>query len=922
MPASRVHPGTMAMVVVVDVISPLAQKTISSSPTEASAVERLEIDVDVVPYTTTADMVLADVAVALQEKGLTMCISLQEAVLASGSVLPPLTWLQQAMGANDSSGSDRRQVSSTLSIECSYAVAVQHAQNSADSHQMLATAPPLRSSLVLHRGGDYILEDVERPLSQPTAVLSVVPRSMEVTSSIAGRAPAQAAPPITSFLDVLTGPPASENGAVEANGAPRAPYAPPPSPLPGGAPTTIASSVVSGGDLAPVSQHTTASVTVSKAITDVSRDVRSSMSSLALGSTAPPLLPPPPLPEKQPPVLVVALRHLQAQHAQVLAPDAQHHDGSPNASTSVAAPAEEQKHLQPTLSWAATEAAVQAEVECLQGERALTAKEEEGEASPAASRHANTSLDETAGGDTQSGGGRGRQDGETASGRFSQPQLRAQWLAAVGEEICAYQRETAVLRQATKKALQWRESSRQQLREEIARLEAEAAQRSAVLAERDVLRRRVGQLEAQVAAVKAAEVELLVTQRAAAVFPPVSAKDEHAGGDLRASSSSVKSPRQCVIAAAAKAALESFRDASTSEYSNFSEHSPPRPPEPTSPPPPQTCRSVPLVDVDGTGVSRSAHRWSGRRVPLLYGDTAAAPTASTEYPLREAQQRPSRSRSRFTIERSFLSSSLQAEVRAALTSDSESGSFVMDSLSDSAESAEAAGASGSGCGYAVTAVKGEAALQPPGAGVRRRRQRSTTTVSHIASGAASELLPASWMSVNAAAPPAAAAAVGATPFRTTIRTAPSSAHPVILSATSSHPYRGAQLRPLSSSFSCDGDSCDGGARQAFISSGASSDEAVEEPRRVTAALRRPSRDLQSHPSEGQRLREQVRGLHEEIERGDEDVTRQGVSLYRQPRRRMARTRTGASGASRSATAPHHGLMDRHFAPAALGDDVL
>ncbi|CAM59814.1 hypothetical protein, unknown function [Leishmania infantum JPCM5] len=737
MPPSRVHPDMRAMVVVVDVVRPLAQATVSSSPTTALAVERLEIDVDVVPFSTTADALLTDVAVALQEMQLTMCVPLQAAALASGRVLPPVAWIQEAVVVSASSGLDRWQRSSTPFLGRRYAAAVQHAQNSVDSRQMPAAAPALSSSLVLRIGSDYVVEDMTGQLSPPTAVWSVVPQSMEAASSIAGKPPAQAALLITSSPHLLTPDRASEGVAVEAHGALHAPLAALPPPSRGSAATMMpASSRVRGGDLLPGSQPTVASAAVERAAADFIQDECLSMPSLTVGSTAPPLSPPPPLPQQQSPTRAVSLKdadavafgHLQAHQAQILNHDTQRCDDSPNASTSVAAPAEEQRRLERTLSWAAAETAVQAEVERLQAEHVLTGEQGEGGAATATRRGAGANFNDAASGDTHEGTAihtAGRRDGGSASDTFSPPRLRAQSLAALREEIGAYEREAATLRRATEKARQWRELTKQQLCEEVARLEREAVQRSAALAERDVLRRRVEQLEAQVAAAKAIEVALLVTQGTAAVLPPASADAQRAKRDCRAIGGSAKSHRPCVTAAITMPALECFSDNSASEHGDSSEHSSPTPPPaPALPPPSQACRLAPRVNGHAAESGMGAHLWSGRRVSLTHCDRAAAPTTSTAYLLPEAQRQPSHSRSGLGIERSFLSPSLEAEVRAALDSDDDdAGSSVTDNRKNGTASAEATTGGGSACGCDTIAGKGaEAARQPPAVGTRGRRQ--------------------------------------------------------------------------------------------------------------------------------------------------------------------------------------------------------
>ncbi|TPP55052.1 hypothetical protein CGC20_37485 [Leishmania donovani] len=616
------------MVVVVDVVRPLAQATVSSSPTTALAVERLEIDVDVVPFSTTADALLTDVAVALQEMQLTMCVPLQAAALASGRVLPPVAWIQEAVVVSASSGLDRWQRSSTPFLGRRYAAAVQHAQNSVDSRQMPAAAPALSSSLVLRIGSDYVVEDMTGQLSPPTAVWSVVPQSMEAASSIAGKPPAQAALLITA------------------------------------ATMMPASSRVRGGDLLPGSQPTVASAAVERAAADFSQDECLSMPSLT------------------------------AHQAQILNHDTQRCDDSPNASTSVAAPAEEQRRLQRTLSWAAAETAVQAEVERLQAEHVLTGEQGEGGAATATRRGAGANFNDAASGDTHEGTAihtAGRRDGGSASDTFSPPRLRAQSLAALREEIGAYEREAATLRRATEKARQWRESTKQQLCEEVARLEREAVQRSAALAERDVLRRRVEQLEVQVAAAKAIEVALLVTQGTAAVLPPASADAQRAKRDCRAIGGSAKSHRPCVTAAITMPALECFSDNSASEHGDSSEHSSPTPPPaPALPPPSQACRLAPRVNGHAAESGMGAHRC----------------------------------RSGLGIERSFLSPSLEAEVRAALDSDDDdAGSSVTDNRKNGTASAEATTGGGSACGCDTIAGKGaEAARQPPAAVIDCHRE--------------------------------------------------------------------------------------------------------------------------------------------------------------------------------------------------------
>ncbi|KAG5508583.1 hypothetical protein GH5_06835 [Leishmania sp. Ghana 2012 LV757] len=662
MPPSKVHADTKAMVVVVDVFNSLAQQTLPP-PAKASVLERFEIDVDVVPHSTTADMLLADVAGALQEMQLVMCVPLQTAALAAGNVLPPVALIQQAIGVHVNNGSERRQGSLILPVGDSYAAAVQYALDSVDTRQMPKAAPPLLSSLALRIGNDYVVEERAGDLSPSNVIWSVVPQLIEAASSITSKAAAQAASPSTSFRRVLTQNPASAGAAAEASSSPHVPLAALPSLSRDSAPmTTSAFSRASSGALLSGSEATTASFAINRATADVIRNERSPKSSLAVGTTVPWPSPSLPCAQQQPtaPVLaledvdVVAFRRLQARQVQLLARGAKRHDGLLDISDLAAA---------------------LAGLERLQAEHALNDDQGDVGAAVALRAGAGESLNEPGGGDSQSGAGRWRWGVGVASDRSSQLQLRVQWLAAVRAKIHAYRRETATLLRATEKARQRRESMKEHLREEIAQLEAEEAQRSAALAERDVLRCRVLRLEAQVAAAKAVEVALLARQKSANVLLPASEKGQRASGDLRAARRSAESRQQHVTAVFTKPALEPFIDTPASERRDSSKHSPPMS---------QADRSAPPASGGYGCGSNGVHRWSGRRVPLTtHCDTIAAPPKSAALELPAAQQWASRSRSRLAIERSFLSPSLQAEVWAALASDDDADSSITASHSDS-----------------------------------------------------------------------------------------------------------------------------------------------------------------------------------------------------------------------------------------------
>ncbi|KAG5482237.1 hypothetical protein CUR178_06097 [Leishmania enriettii] len=710
--SSKVHADAKAMVVVVDVFTSLAQQTLSP-PAKASVLERFEIDVDVVPHSTTADMLLADVAGALQEMQLVMCAPLQTAALAPGNVLPPLALIQQAIGVHANNGSDRRQGSLISPVRDSYAAAVQHALDSVDTCQMPAAAPPLLSSLALRIGNDYVVEAWAGYLSPSNVIWSVVPQLMEAASSITSKAAEQAASPSTSFRRVLTQNPASAGATAEAESTPHVPLAALPwfsrdsAPMP-----TNAFSRASSGALLSGSEANTASFAVNRATADVNGNERSPKSSLAVGSTVSSPLPSLLCTQQQPTehavaledVDVVAFRRLQARQVQLLARGAKRHDDLLAVSGLATAPAEDQRHPKPALPWAADAAAAQAGLGRLQAEHALNGDQGDVGAAVAMRAGAGKSLNEAGGGDSQSGAGRWRWGVGNASDRSSQLQLRVQWLSTVRTKIHAYRRETAALRRATEKARQRRESMKEHLREEIAQLEAEEAQRSAALAERDVLRCRVLRLEAQVAAAKAAEMALLARQESTNVLPPASEKEQRASRDLRAVRRSAESHEQHVTAVGAKPALEPCIDAPASERRDSSTHSPPLS---------QANRSAPSASGGYGRGSNGVHRWSGRRVPLTtHCDTIAVPPKSTAWELPAAQQWPSRSRSRLAIERSFLSPSLQAEVWAALASDDDTDSSITASRSDSAGSAEARG--GGRRSFGVTAEKGveEVLLQP------------------------------------------------------------------------------------------------------------------------------------------------------------------------------------------------------------------
>ncbi|KAG5481575.1 hypothetical protein LSCM1_05599 [Leishmania martiniquensis] len=914
MPSLRAHPDTQALVVVVDAFDPLAQDTISLRA-KAYALERFEMDVDVVPDSTTVDMLLADVAAALQEMKLAMCVPLQSAALASGSVLPPLALIQHAMGANGSSGAEGRHGSLILSLQDSYAAAVQYTLSHRGTRQLATAAPPPPPLRTLRIGSDYAVEGESGHLLPSTVTWSVVPQLMAAAGSIASREAALPASSITSPLCEPMQNFASAGATAEAGGTAHMPLvALPPLPRDGAPTATTASSHASSGDRLPDSEATTASFPVNSATADVSQNECSPKPSFTADSTALPLSRLPLFPRRPPSAPVVALeevnvaafRRLQACQERPFTCGAQRRDSSRHTSDFAAAPAVEQRQLQPTLSWAAVEAAVQTEVEGLPGEQGLVGEQMEVEAAVATGMDSGESLSEAAGGDLQSGAGRGSLGGGVTSGRSSQPQLRAQRLAAVREKTCAYRRKAAALRRATEKARQWRESVKKELREEIEALEAEEAQRSAALVERDVLRRRVVQLEAQVAAAKAAEMALLATRESAAVLPPASAKEQRASSDLRAAGGFADAQQPCVTAAVAKPALWPLSDTSASRHGGSFEHSPPLPlPLPL----PQACRSAPPESGDYVNGSASAHRWSGRRVPLTAQDSTAA-TRPKRIALAqpEGRQRPSRSQCGLAAERSFLSPAIQAELRAALASDEEADLSMTDSHSETAGSAEAGDSHASNFDEAA-----EAELLPPSVRMRRRRPRATA--SRIAADASPELCTASPMTASAEAP--SAAAIEAAVLRTAV-TAASSLHTAAPYTTS--PFSNQQVQESSpSSFSSTrGGSRSGDTCQAALASAAPAGAAVEELRRVAAALRRHIRDASPDPLEGQRLLERVRTLRQEIERESERSTCRGTSPRPQPKGGAARMVPAVSESGRSTTAGNGGLTDMRFASAALG----
>lgn len=834
------------MVVVVDVVdaaSPTAKRNTGVSP-----VERLEIDVDVTAQTT-ADSLLVDVEAALTEMRCVLCVPRAAAALAAGNALPPLAALELAMQSSLACAD-----SSAGTLAAKYVSAVRHVKGSAAAiprdqlrigvERVCRAASSAVSSSPL--SGHHHHQQQKQPPAPTTVVWSVVPRALGESTESCVTVSASSATSLRMLArddariataTTTTTAPAETGSAVFADAAhltrrlttdsdvdavrsARAPAAEDAGrPANASPPTAVEGKEAHDGKRSGTGQLT-------KAAADA----------------APPLSPHSPTPVVAlEDVDVVAFRRLQAHRALILA-------RAEAASVTSALPggvslttAEEQQRLQPMLPYAAVEAAIQTEVRRLRAEHVLTdgCALTHREAKEAGDLHLSP---------------RGSPS-SAPSLSAARARLRRAWLQAVKEETAAYQAETRELQRATVKAETWRAALKDTLRGEVAVLETEAAQRATVLAERDVLRQRVEQLEAQVAAAKAEEMALLQSSTiqprnqtensagaasGAAGSPTrlAAEKQSESAGTNLVGEDEKKLARSASVMPSEKASRRPLRipsPASSSSFSSSVTSSETSSDADVLSPPPPFAKSAgsahPFAHrVKGspaTAKSQRPHRerWSGRRVSLISPQTAPAPP---------------RSRDRLSIERSFLSPTLLEEVRAALTSDEEG--------SEDAETPPP---------------------QPSSFTVARRRRYQRKAYS------------ASWDGENNAA-----AAV--TPLRTASSTAysPSPVVPASHWAERSHHHQQASAVGASrlnhSSPALTG-VYDDGQRSTLLHSDvlqrsdlhdrdnsptrrALGAAAVAELQGVTAALRRHVREPQPDPVEGQRLLQQVRELRREIER--------------------------------------------------------
>lgn len=832
------------MVVVVDVVD--AASLTAKRNTGESPVERLEIDVDVTAQTT-ADSLLVDVEAALTEMRYVLCVPCAAAALAAGNALPPLAALELAMQSSLACADN-----SAGTLAAKYVSAVRHVKGSAAAiprdqlrigveRMCRAASSAVSSSPLSHHH-----QQQQQPPAPTTVVWSVVPRALGESTESCVTVSASSA----TSLRMLARDDARIATATTAT-----------------APAETGSAVFAGAS------HLTRRLTTDSdvdavrsaralAAEDAGRPANASPPTAVEGKeahdgkrsgtgqltkaaadAAPPLSPHSPTPVVAlEDVDVVAFRRLQAHRALILA-------RTEAASVTSALPgglslttAEEQQRLQPMLPYAAVEAAIQTEVRRLRAEHvltdgcALTHREAKEAGDPHLPPRGSPSS--------------------APSLSAARARLRRAWLQAVKEETAAYQAETRELQRATVKAEAWRAALKDTLRGEVAVLETEAAQRATVLAERDVLRQRVEQLEAQVAAAKAEEMALLQsstiqpqnqTENSAgaasgAVGSPTrlaAEKQSESAGTNLVGEDEKKLARSASVMPSEKASRRPLRIPSPASSSSFSSSvassKTSSDADVPSPPPPPFAKSAgsahPFVHrVKGSPAAAKTQRphrerWSGRRVPLISPQTAPAPPRSGD---------------RLSIERSFLSPTLLEEVRAALTSDEEG--------SEDAETPPP---------------------QPSSFTVARRRRYQR------------KAYPASWDGENDAA-----AAV--TPLRTASSTAysPSPVVPASHWAEGSHHQQQASAVGASrlnhSSPALTG-VYDDGQRSTLLHSDilqrsdlhdrynsptrrALGAAAVAELQGVTAALRRHVREPQPDPVEGQRLLQKVRELRREIER--------------------------------------------------------
>ncbi|KPI89065.1 hypothetical protein ABL78_1801 [Leptomonas seymouri] len=874
-----------SMVVVVDVVDAAttnADNDAAGAHARASGkargidfpIERLMIDVDVTPHTT-ADDLLADVEAALEEMSCALCVPRGAGALAEGQVLPPLAALVLAMRLTRSNENGAAAIASSGSgssdLAATYASAVRH----------------VRGGAALAKGTLCIgNERVLRPLSASAASLpqqeelqtlwSVVPRSLgEPAQPFAGvsAATATAAAASTRMLprDEPAASPkaaitAAERGGDASEGAGEATKE-----AARGSAARRSACDTPLATASPSADAATKPLPYGAAHSGDNKVFKSSgVSGQASGAShsavrepgsavvpAVPSLSPPPAAAfaSHTPTSVVALedvdvfsfRRLQAHRALVLsrveaASSTLVLPGGVGAATS-----EEQQRLQPTLPWAAVEGAIQMEVLRLQSEKVLMG----------ACVITDNGLNKAS----------GMSHRPPPSVGATRARLRAAWLKAVQEETAAYQTGAQELRRDTEKAEVWRAALKANLRSEIAELEEEVAHLKTVLAERDVLHVRSTQLEAQVAAAKAEEMALLQSSKAlperveaAATTAPTAAErsatsaNEKEGataqpGDVntwkQALETSAESSPQRQNGVAHRQLRSPSSPSSSSAHSEASSGS-----DPPLPPPSSAAysalSSTPQPKADSvTTISSHAEmrtqrlrdpRWSGRRVPLVHPGTAAPP--------------PPQSLSPLSIERSGLSPSLLAEVRAALAYDVEEGTD-----STPSDNAEISGRSdirsvqsnrqilkGTTVGATPDGFPLPVAL--PLSSRRRRYQRKEAA--------------AAWGEDDIPAGLSDAVASAVHPRQAPSAPIPS---PVFFSL-----HDNEERASLSTSH-CSQPS-DRRAAVQSPSRNAANSSVVEELRRVTSALHQHIRGLHPDPLEGQRLLQQVRGLRFEVERGD------------------------------------------------------
>ncbi|KPA76255.1 hypothetical protein ABB37_07997 [Leptomonas pyrrhocoris] len=910
--------GAVSMVVVVDVVdTATANNAVARANTPENApdadhpIERLEIDVDVTPYTT-ADALLADVEAALEEMECFLCVPRSAAALAAGHVLPPLSAVELAMRSAVSSASS----SEDNTLVSHYVSALRHVRGAA----ALARG-------ALRIGGECVCRDpsttttssapqeqqptvwsvVPRPLGAPAESLVAVSTSTAATSGASSRLLTREEPTPSSTAAAATG----EAGHAASRGT---------------------------GDVQEKTPHDGAADSEKK---------KESENGSAKGHATPTSKPAAacPLSPHSAAASVVALedvdvfsfRRLQAHRALVLARE----ETGANATSVLpggtgAATSEEQQRLRPTLPWAAVEAAVQAEVRLLQAQHVLTDGCAE---TTEALKHAGHLLHDAA-----------------SSLPAARARLRAAWLTAAQEETAAYQTEIEELRQATEKAEVWRAALKESVRMEVAALEKEVAQQTTVVAERDVLRSRVEQLEAQVAAAKAEEMALLQSSKA---VPEKTRSPTTAAGDaaVEKRDATAKAPREGertqskieTVAATESAPLLSSHDALrrqlsppspslSSPASTTSSSDSNLPPPPPSPPP--TTESAlasthrPRATYTNTTPTQRTtsdppllpeQRWSGRRVPLLHADIPAAAAAAAPPPP------PRRRHGRLSLERSFLSPALQEEVRAALAPDAEQSTGS--TSSSPAAASDGDGGAGSpprnrrllkgATGYADPDQFPPPPPHPPSR--RRRYQRKEDA----AAWAEDDVPTGPSEDVDAAAAAAAAESrlpvpASVTPLRTAFATAysPSPVVPGVYSqegrrpgdslggASSAPRPRQAPSAPIPSpAFSR---LYDEGERSTWLTAHPSQRTdrqtsaraaAAAELQQVTAALRRHIREPQPDPLEGQRLLQQVRELRRAMER--DSVTDEGDGAEESTHEADARrSRHGGGGENATFVDPH------------------